>query len=357
MLAGTADKVGTLSYTGDPYATCGCTWNASYGYGRVNAYRAMTEPPPAPAADYSLSGSTSTVSVARGKSGTLSVSSTSTSGYAGVVSFSVTGLPSGVTASFSPSSVTGIGTSTLTLSASTSTAYGSYPITIKGTSGALVRTLQATLLVPSPDYSLKLAPTSASVIQGDKPTTSISLNAIAGFAGTVSLAVSGAPAGVTTALSRTSISGTTAATLTVTTLSSTTPGTYPLTVTGTSGSLVRTAFFTLTVNQAVPDFTIASATTSSSVRYGRAAAISYKLTLTPKYGFKGNVAMSVAGLPPAASGSFSPQVASITSTSAVYTYYALTVPVGTPVGKYTVTFTGTRANGATHSVTAAVTVS
>lgn len=49
ILATTSDKVGTGTYGADPYGTCGgCTWNASYGYGRINAYRALSlvAPPP-----------------------------------------------------------------------------------------------------------------------------------------------------------------------------------------------------------------------------------------------------------------------------------------------------------------------
>ena len=43
ILATTSDKVGGGSYGSDPYGTCGgCTWNASYGYGRINAARALS---------------------------------------------------------------------------------------------------------------------------------------------------------------------------------------------------------------------------------------------------------------------------------------------------------------------------
>jgi hypothetical protein len=84
----------------------------------------------------------------------------------------------------------------------------------------------------------------------------ISLNNLLGFRSTVSLGVSGAPAGVTTTLSSSSISTTKTSTLTISTLMSTVPGTYPITVTGTSGSLVHTAIYTLTVAQAIPATTI-----------------------------------------------------------------------------------------------------
>jgi subtilisin family serine protease len=52
VLAASSDKVGGVTYGSDPYRTCdGCTWQQSYGYGRVNvasALAAATPPAPAP---------------------------------------------------------------------------------------------------------------------------------------------------------------------------------------------------------------------------------------------------------------------------------------------------------------------
>ena len=137
---------------------------------------------------------------------------------------------------------------------------------------------------------------------------------------------------------------------------STVPGTYPITVTGTSGSLVHTAIYMLTVAQAIPDFTLTSATTSTSVRYGRATTISYKLSLAQKYGFRGTVALSATGTPPGTTCAWSPQTVNITSTTTVYAYCSVAI-AGTPVGTYYVTFTGAAASGASDSTTAKITVS
>lgn len=42
LLATTSDKAGAGVYGFDPYSTCaGCTWNANYGYGRIDAARAL----------------------------------------------------------------------------------------------------------------------------------------------------------------------------------------------------------------------------------------------------------------------------------------------------------------------------
>jgi subtilisin family serine protease len=50
VLAASSDQVGGVLYGNDPYNTCdGCTWNSSYGYGRVNVATALAIPtPPAP---------------------------------------------------------------------------------------------------------------------------------------------------------------------------------------------------------------------------------------------------------------------------------------------------------------------
>jgi hypothetical protein len=85
---------------------------------------------------FSMSASASSGSVADGGSTTASVSTKTTGGSAQSVALSVSGLPSGVTASFSPTSVTSGSSSTLTLSVGSSVAAGSYPLTITGTGSA-----------------------------------------------------------------------------------------------------------------------------------------------------------------------------------------------------------------------------
>ena len=68
------------------------------------------------------------------------------------------------------------------------------------------------------------------------------------FAGTVSLSVSGFPRRSSVLLSRTSVIGGGSSPLTLTTPKSVSKGTYTLTITGTSGSLVHSATATLTIN-------------------------------------------------------------------------------------------------------------
>jgi Legume lectin domain len=63
------------------------------------------------------------------------------------VALSASGLPSGVTASFSPTSVTSSGTSTMTVTTTAATAPGTYTLTVTGVSGSVSHTATASLAV------------------------------------------------------------------------------------------------------------------------------------------------------------------------------------------------------------------
>jgi subtilase family serine protease len=79
-------------------------------------------------------------------------------------------------------------------------------------------------------------------------TVTITVNGQGGFTGSVSLAASGLPSGVTASFSPTSTKAT--STLTLTASGSATTGTAMVTITGTSGSVVATTTIALTVNAA-----------------------------------------------------------------------------------------------------------
>ncbi|WP_229401760.1 M28 family peptidase [Micromonospora okii] len=100
-----------------------------------------------PTNDFSVSVSPASGSVALGASGTATVLTATTSGSAQSVALSASGAPSGVTVSFSPSSVTSGGSSTMTVTASSTAATGTYTITVTGTGSAATRTASYSLVV------------------------------------------------------------------------------------------------------------------------------------------------------------------------------------------------------------------
>lgn len=71
---------------------------------------------------------------------------TRTGGFTGSVRLTLSGVPSGVFASVSPSSTTG-SSATISFFAFGRVAAGSYAVTVRGTSGALTHTATVTLTV------------------------------------------------------------------------------------------------------------------------------------------------------------------------------------------------------------------
>jgi chitodextrinase len=98
-------------------------------------------------ADFSITASPSSRTVTRGSAVTYTVTVSPSGGFAGVVNFSVVGLPGGATAGFAPGSVTASGTSTLKVGTSSTTPAGRYTLTVNGVSGALQRRANVTLTV------------------------------------------------------------------------------------------------------------------------------------------------------------------------------------------------------------------
>jgi endoglucanase len=98
---------------------------------------------------YTMSCNPPSLTVNRGASGSSTCTLTRTGNFTGAVAFSVTGLPTGVSAAFSPASTTGNST-VLTLNASSTAALGMVNLTVTGTAtGLAARTSGITLTVAS----------------------------------------------------------------------------------------------------------------------------------------------------------------------------------------------------------------
>jgi len=294
--------------------------------------------------DFTVGASPASQTVAQGSQTTYTATLTAQNGFNASTNLSVSGLPTGAGGSFSPAAVTGSGTSTLTVTTAASTPTGTYTLTVTGTSGSLVHSATVSLIVSAaPDFTIGASPASQTVIQGSPATYTATLTAQNGFNATTNLSVSGLPTGANGSFSPTSVTGSGTSTLTVTTAASTPTGTYALTITGTSGSLVHSATVSLIVN-APPDFSIAASPASQTAIQGSPA--TYTATLTAQNGFNASTNLSVTGIPSGAGGSFSP--ASVTGSGA--STLTVTTSASTPTGTYTLTITGT-SGSLVHSAT------
>ena len=201
--------------------------------------------------DFGISASPSSQTVVVGNTTTYTTTITALNGFTGAVALSASGLPSGATASFSPTTITGSGSSTLTVTTSSTTPVGTSTLTITGTSGTLTHATTVSLVVngtpPPPDFSIAGSPSTQTVVVGNSTTYTATIGSLNGFAGVVTLSASGLPSGATASFSPTTITGSGSSTLTVTTSSTTLAGTSTVTITGTSGSTTHTATVSLVV--------------------------------------------------------------------------------------------------------------
>ena len=202
---------------------------------------------------FSLSAKPASLTVAQNSSGTTAISVANVLGgpYYGSVSLAATGLPAGVTASFSPNPLTS--TSVLTLAAGKSAAAGTYNVTVTGTAGQQTATTVVALTICAPYFTLSTwAPNSLSTYPGGPTASATIAVTYVGFQSPVTLAASNLPNGVTASISPNVTTGTSVITFTAGSSAPTGPAKDVL-ITGTSGSLTATTTIGLTVN---PAFTL-----------------------------------------------------------------------------------------------------
>lgn len=200
--------------------------------------------------------------------------------------------------------------------------------------------------VQASDFSVDVTPASQQVAQGGSTTFTASVTPESGFTGSINLGVSGLPAGVTANFSVPVLTSGNS-TLNVTVGNSVAPGSYPFTISGTSGTLTHSTNATLQV-QAAGNFTMTVTPALKKVFQGGHG--SFTATVTPQNGFTDPVNLGVSGLPLGVSGAFSvPVLSSGDSTLSV------SVDPSVAPGNYPFTITGV-SGALTHSANATLTV-
>ena len=186
-----------------------------------------------------LTSSAATASGAAGGSATVGVTLARQGNYTGDVTLAVQGMPSGVTAAFAPAVLTG-GTlsATLTLTIGAAVAPGTYALTLAATGPGSVSAQAPLTLAVTAAQGYTLSATSVSLAQGGTGTSTVTVTRTGGFSGTVNLAVSGLPSGVTATVNPAAVTGT-SATITFTATSGAATGAFSATVTGTATGLTN----------------------------------------------------------------------------------------------------------------------
>jgi uncharacterized membrane protein len=267
----------------------------------------------------SLAISASYLDIAAGASATATVTTTRNSAFNSAVTLAVTGVPSGITASLSTTSIKapGAGTSTLTVKVGSTVAGGTYLATVTATGGGVTKVAYlAVNVLPAPSFSLTLQPTTVTASPGTSVNTVASTIRTTTFNSSISIKVTGMPAGVTASSGSIGQPGSGVSTLGITVASTTAPGTYTLTVTATGGGVTKTASLTLNVS----GMKVAASSTSLSLKKG--GTVTTKLTTAALGGLKSQVVFSAQGLPAGVTASFAPATLSAPGGSTTVTFSA-----------------------------------
>ncbi len=203
---------------------------------------------------FTIAASPTSISLSPGGSGHSTTISTAVSGlFNSTINLSVSGLPSGVTAVFGPSSsptysivAPGAGSVTLTFTAAATAAAGTWTITVTGVGGGLTHSATITLTVAPPSFAMSCSGTTIS--SGGSGFASVSVSISGGFNSAITLGV--APTfGVSGSISPSSIAapGAGSATVFISVSSFASTGINYLTVFGSGGGLNRTCGIPVTV--------------------------------------------------------------------------------------------------------------
>ena len=247
----------------------------------------------------------STMTMAAGSGGSGQVSVNLVGAFSAGVTLHASGMPAGMTAAFSPATLTapGSGSSTLNVSTTVATAVGTFTLTITGTGGGVTKSTTIKVTVqPGPSFSVGV-PAPITITEGGSGSAQVTTTLVNGFNAPVSLKAAGMPLGLTATFSPATIaapssgssgSGSSAsgsASLNVAAASTVAPGTYTLSITASGGGLTRTT----TLKVTVAGITLTSSTPVVAVRPGSSA--SFTVRSAAAGGFNAALNIAVSGLP------------------------------------------------------------
>jgi hypothetical protein len=269
-------------------------------------------------------------------------------------------------------------TATLTVNVPASTPSRNYNVLVtgKGATGEFIHTLAITAAVSGGSPAITLTNSgNITVVRGATTgnTSTITVTPSGGFTGNVNLTCTVAsPAGASNPVTCSSANfsltpvditgaGFLTSTLTVNTSATTTPGTYVITVIGTSGSVTSATDVTVNVNL-TQDFTMGNSG-AITVNAGATSGNTSTITVTPSGGFSNTVNLTCAvttapagAANPLTCGASNLNPTSVTLPATTTSMLTASTTATTTTGAYVITVTGTFGTD-THTTTVNVTVS
>ncbi len=309
--------------------------------------------------DFRISAAQNFLIVQLGSTASTPLNLVSVNGFSGTVEISATIAPltngtQGVNLTVNPATVRlrsgGNANSTLVVSTTSTTPGLNFTVTVLAQSSNLSHSINVVIIMPQPNFSLTLFPSSMTVATGSSRTSNLTLASLNGFTGQITLSATSIPINVGIGIGPGQVTlspGTEAvATIFVNVGSNALPGTYSMTISGTApfagGFLTQTAILSLTISQvAVPDFSITSNPNSLTIPRGSLGLVN--VTLTSIGGFNGTISMTGSITPTVADGPtfiLSPSTVSLAPSASAVSVLQILTNSTTALGSYNFTVTG-----------------
>ena len=297
--------------------------------------------------------SKSTLTIAQGGNDNLVATISRTGGYTGTVTVAVDGAPAGVSAAVTNLSTTGgTTTGTVTVTVGAAVVPGTFAITVRASGSGVTDVTSALSLIvtAAPAIAVTLTTSPVSIGQGLSGTVQVAI-ARTNFTGNVTLALEGAPAGVTGSFNPAPATGTTSV-LTIQVGAAVPAGNSNLIVRATGTGLAdATAPLVLTVTAvAVGNYTL-SLTPAGTVTMAQGTSATPTVNIDRTGGFTGSVGLTVVGAPAGLTATLNP-----TSTTGNSSVLTLAASGSLAVGTYPLTVQGTATGVAAQALNVSVVV-
>jgi len=286
-----------------------------------------------------------------GESTQFTVTALLLSGTTRTVTLSVdSGLPSGATYAYNPSSGKPTYSSILTIQTTALTPLGVYTLTLTGKTGSVIRTVNVLLKISnalSSDFTVRTLPAAAKTDPGTPVSADLYVTYLHGYSSTVLMSLITPPTGISVQFNPSTSSGASwQSSVTITVDSTTMAGTYILEFKGTgSDGKAHSTYFLLIVNytSTAASFTLSAnpPTIAAAIPVTGTNTGSTNLHTIPANGFAGDVALTIltASLPAGTTSTVTP--ASVTLPPAKDGSTTITVSSSAQSGIYIIQATGT----------------
>lgn len=313
-------------------------WGTPKGQNLINAFLGVNP-------SFGLVSSADSVYLGPADSTAVNLSVAPSNGFSGSVQLSVSGLPKGISASFSANPTAAA--SAVTFTSSSAPKIGSYTVHIIGASGSIVNSIPIQFTVSAKQGTIQAGASATNFVLTDGGTPSqstVSVASVDNFSGSVTLGAVGLPSGVTVAFSPSSLqlpaNGSATASMSISAGANGATGPASFTVQSTAGSLVSIVQMKALVN---PPFSVGTTSQTFSVGKGQSTAI--PVYVTSLNTFQSPVTLSLSPLPKGVIASFQPPAVTPAPNESAISTLTLSVASDAPVGVNTASVIGT--SGAT----------